>query len=238
MQKLYEKMLSAGEKWSALISKGKILRFTAGESGANTALMMYNSKDLAERYNMPDTLKAQHTAFLTTSNILMSDNGRAMTSVIYDSTGWIDTITGLSDKKSTTEKYGETSYQKDSNNYYRNGYENFKVELLRNGLSVRDIMPNLNLFSKISCDEEGNMLFAEKHSDKDDVIMLRTEMDVLLILSNTPNPLDPKTKYPAVPVSLEIYKALPVDITDICVNKCPENKRAFENTWKYYALGE
>jgi urea carboxylase-associated protein 2 len=236
MQKLFEKTFHAGEKWSASISRGKILRFTALDAGANTAVMMYNSSDLTERYNMPDTLKAQHTAFLTKGNILMSDNGRAMASVVWDDTGWIDTISGLTDKKSTDEKYGATTYQKNSNDYYRNGYDNFVIELVRNGLSQRDIMPNLNLFSKISCDEQGNMIYAVGHAKPEDVIMLRTEMDVLLIVSNTPNPLDDRGKYPSVPVSLEIYKSAPVEITDICVNSCPENKRAFDNTWKYHLL--
>ena len=187
---------------------------------------------------MPDTLKAQRAAFLTKGNVLMSDNGRAMASVIWDDTGWIDTISGLSDKKATDEKYGFTTYQKNSNDYYKNGYDNFVVELVRNGLSARDIMPNLNLFSKVSCDENGNMLYAQGHSKKDDVIMLRTEMDVLLIVSNTPNPIDERGKYPSVCVQLEVYKAAPVEITDICINGCPENKRAFENTWKYYLLKE
>ncbi|MDR2192802.1 MAG: DUF1989 domain-containing protein [Endomicrobium sp.] len=236
MQPIFEKTFHAGEKWSALVSRGKILRFTALADGANTAVMAYNAADLTERYNMPDTLKAQHTAFLTKGNILMSDNGRAMASVVWDSTGWIDTISGLTDKKFTDAKYGVTTYQKNSNDYYRNGYDNFIVELVRNGLSARDIMPNLNLFSKISCDEEGNMLYAKGHGKKDGVIMLRTEMDVLLIMSNTPNPLDERDKYPSVPVRLEIYKAAPLDITDICINSRPENKRAFDNTWKYYAL--
>ncbi|MDR3113129.1 MAG: urea carboxylase-associated family protein, partial [Endomicrobium sp.] len=181
-------------------------------------------------------LKAQHTAFLTKGNILMSDNGRAMASVVWDATGWIDAISGLTDKKSTDEKYGVTTYQKNSNDYYRNGYDNFVIELVRNGLSQRDIMPNLNLFSKISCDEQGNMIYADGHAKAEDVIMLRTEMDVLLIVSNTPNPMDCRREYPSVPVNLEIYKSAPVEITDICVNKCCENKRAFDNTWKYYSL--
>jgi len=238
MELLHSKIFKAGEKWSAAVSKGKILRFRALDAGANIAFMAYNLRDLTERYNMPDTLKAQHTAFLTKGNILMSDNGRAMASVVWDSTGWIDAISGLTDKKTTDEKYGATNYQKDGNAYFKNGYDNFVVELVRNGLSRRDIMPNANLFSKVFCDDDGNMIFKDGHCKKDDVIMIRTEMDSLIILSNTPNPLDPRTKYPSVEIELEIYKAAPVEITDECVNSCAENKRAFDNTWRYYRLLE
>ena len=65
---------------------------------------------------------------------------------------------------------------------------------------------------------------------------LRTEMDVILIVSNTPNPLDPAREYPSVPVTMEVYNAPKVDLMDECVNHRPENYRAFENTWDYYNL--
>jgi uncharacterized protein YcgI (DUF1989 family) len=67
-------------------------------------------------------------------------------------------------------------------------------------------------------------------------VTLRTEMDILLVLSNTPNPLDPKGSYPSVPVKIEIFPAAPVDPLDYCVNHRPENRRAFENTWEYHTL--
>jgi urea carboxylase-associated protein 2 len=236
MKQIFSKILKSGEKWSAIIGKGKNLHFTSLSDNANVSLLMYNSKDLSERYNMPDTLKAQHTAFLTAGDILMSDNGRAMASIIKDSTGWIDAISGCCDKSFVEKQYGKTSYQKDRNNYYRNGYDNFSIELIRNGLGSRDIVANINLFSKVYCDKEGNMMYAQNHSKTDDFIMIRTEMSVLLILSNTPNPLDNRAEYPSASVKLEVYEAECVKIDDICLNKCPQNKRAFENTWKYYDL--
>ena len=49
MRRLFEKTFHSGEKWSAVIGRGKILRFTALDAGANTALMAYNSSDLTER---------------------------------------------------------------------------------------------------------------------------------------------------------------------------------------------
>ncbi len=30
-------------------------------------------------------------------------------------------------------------------------------------------------------------------------VTLRTEMDIIFVVSNTPNPLDPSTEYPSVP---------------------------------------
>ena len=60
------------------------LRFTDLQGGANVSLLLYNMEEKLERYNMPDTLKAQHTAFLTTGNVCYSDMGRVMCSFIHD----------------------------------------------------------------------------------------------------------------------------------------------------------
>ena len=72
----------AGTHWSCLIRKGHAIRFTDLEGGANCALTFFNPTDPLERYNMPDTLKAQHTALLTRGHCLYSDMGRIFASII------------------------------------------------------------------------------------------------------------------------------------------------------------
>ncbi|MHA6532083.1 urea amidolyase associated protein UAAP1 [Paenibacillus sp. BAC0078] len=235
-QQHWSETMTPGGKWSGRIGKGKLVRFTALEQGANVSLLLYNMQDLTERYNMPDTLKAQHTAHLTQGHVLMSDNGRAMASIVQDSLGWHDPLGGYTLRSATEAKYGISRYQEVRNERYRSGQDNFSVELVRNGLAVRDLSPAINLFSKIFCDEEGNMHFADGHCIEGSTVTLRTEMDILLLVSNTPNPLDPSSVYPSVPVKIEILGAEPLKADDECVNARPENRRAFENTWKYYAL--
>jgi urea carboxylase-associated protein 2 len=236
MNTLWSKTIPAGGKWSGRIGRGKLLRFTALGEGANVSLLLYNAEDLTERYNMPDTLKAQHTSHLTRGHVLMSDNGRVMASNVADTLGWHDTIAGYTTRAFTDETYGVTRYQELRNDWLRSGQENFAMELVRNGLGVKDLVSPVNLFSKVSCDEEGNMHFHPGHCAAGDSVTLRTEMDILLVLSNTPNPLDSRTTYPAVPVLLDVLPAAPVNADDECVTHCPENRRAFENTWAYYAL--
>lgn len=233
---LFTKTINKGAKWSANIGKGKLMKFTALEEGANISLLIYNSRDLTERYNMPDTLKEQHTSHLTKGNVLVSDNGRVLASIVEDTLGWHDTICGYITKEEVENKYGKTTYQELRNDWLRNGEENFAIELVRNGLGLRDLAPGVNLFSKVYCDENGTMNFSKEHCKKGDSITLRTEMDVLIILSNTPNPLDESKEYPSVPVKFQVSEAETVKEDDYCVNYRPENKRAFENTWEYYAL--
>lgn len=237
MNTLWRMKIGPGEKWSGTIGKGKLMRFTALEGGANLSLLMYNAFDRTERYNMPDTLKAQHTSHLTSGNALMSDNGRVMASIVEDNLGWHDTISGYTHRQLTDAKYGLTNYQESRNEWLRSGQENLTIELVRNGLTKRDLVPPVNLFSKVFCDEEGNMRYVAQHCIAGAVVTLRTEMNILLVLSNTPNPLDPQPTYPSVPVTFEVLPATTIsESDDICVNLRPENRRAFENTWAYSAL--
>lgn len=236
MQKIFTKEFRPGEKWSGLIGKGKYVHFKALGDNANVSVLMYNMRDTSERYNMPDTLKGQYTAHLTKGNVLMSDNGRVLASIVEDSLGWHDSISGYTTRRLTDGKYGKTSYQQQGNDYYRCGEENFKVELIRNNMSKRDLVPCVNLFSKVYVEEDGSMHYEPEHCKAGATVTLRTEMDVIFIASNTPNPLDPSETYPSVPVTMEVYNAPPVDLTDYCVNFRSENYRAFENTWDYYQL--
>ena len=236
MNSIWKTTLRPGEKWSNPIGKGKLLRFTAIGDGANLAVMLYNRYDISEKYNMPDSLKAQHTFHLTTGDLLMSDNGRVLASIVEDSLGWHDAVGGLTTREETDKKYGKTEYQNIHNDWLRCGYENFLVELEKSGLSPRDLAPVVNLFSKNTVDENGGMSYDVNHCKKGATVTLRVEMDSILILSNTPNPLDPRVKYPSVPVLFEVLPAMPLDSLDACVNKRPENRRAYENTWDYYTL--
>lgn len=212
------------------------VKFKALGEDANVSMLLYNMRDLTERYNMPDTLKAQYTAHLTKGNVLMSDNGRVFASIVEDSLGWHDSISGYTTRKLTDEKYGKTLYQDKRNDWYRSGDENFQMELIRNNLTMRDMVPCVNLFSKVYVDEDGSMHYVNGHCTKGSTVTLRTEMDILIILSNTPNPLNESTTYPSVPVTVEVYDAPEVDLLDECVNHRPENYRAFENTWDYNNL--
>ena len=108
---LWEEIIPGGNHWSGLIRRGTALRISDMEGGANLSALFYNPENKLERYNMPDTLKAQHTAFLTTGNVCYSDMGRVMCSIINDKVGWHDTICGITDAGMIEAKYGKATFQ-------------------------------------------------------------------------------------------------------------------------------
>ncbi|MEM9281443.1 MAG: urea amidolyase associated protein UAAP1 [Verrucomicrobiota bacterium] len=233
---IYERTITGGGMWSQTVSRGKVIRFTDLEGGANVSMLFYNADEMIERYNMPDTLKGQHTFQLTEGHCLHSDMGRLFCSIIKDTAGWHDSVCGCTDAQLVLEKYGECSFQEARNKFYRNARDNFLIELGKHGLGKKDIVPNLNLFSKVVCDDEGVLHFVEGSSEPGAVVELRFEMDTLVVLTTCQHPLDPNPEYAPKRVKMEVYKADPVEEDDPCRTSRPENDRAFLNTQDYYAL--
>jgi uncharacterized protein len=231
---LWEEIIPGGTHWSGLIRRGTALRMTDMEGGANLSALFYNPEDKLERYNMPDTLKAQHTAFLTTGNVCYSDMGRVMCSIINDSVGWHDTVCGMSDAAMVENKYGKATFQQHRNDMYRNAKDSMLIELAKYGLGKRDIAANVNFFSKVIPDENGKLSFVEGHSQAGSYVDVRFDMNVLLILSAAPHPLDSKTVYQPATVKLSAWHAGLAQADDVCRNACEQNGRGFVNTERYY----
>jgi len=227
---LWEEMIPGAAHWSFVMKRGTALRITDVAGGANLSSLLYNQEEKLERYNMADTLKAQHTAHLSTGFVCYSDMGRVLASVIGDSCGWHDTVCGMSNASLVDAKYGKANYQQARNEMHRNARDSFIIELGKWGLGKRDIVPNLNFFSKVSADDAGALHYVQNHSKPGDFVELRFEMNVLVVVSACQHPLDPNSQYAPKPVLLQAWRCGTPDESDHCRNFRPENVRGFYNT--------
>src|SRR5438132_707998 len=150
MTVLFEDVIQPGATWSHVLKRGTAIRMTDIEGGANAGAIFYNWESPTERYNMPDTLKAQHIAHLTRGHVLYSDMGRILCSITEDTAGWHDPLGGCSNAKSVACKYGEAPYQKVRTKFHRNGRDSFLVELEKSGMGPRDATPNVNFLSRVT----------------------------------------------------------------------------------------
>jgi urea carboxylase-associated protein 2 len=232
---LYREEIAPGAGWSAVIKRHDVLRLVDPTGGANVTALFYNRDDLLERYNMPDTLKAQYTAFVTQGRVLLSDMGRVLCSVVSDTCGWHDTLTGHSNPSLVAAKYGRKRYQEARNDFHRNAGDNFLVELGKYGLGKQDIVPGVNFFSKVTTDADGRFAFVPGHSRPGSAVELRAEMNVLVVLAAVPHPLDPAAAYTPKPIEIAVERGAPPGPNDPCRVSREETKRAFENTERYFA---
>jgi urea carboxylase-associated protein 2 len=199
-------------------------------------LLAFNADERSERYNMADTLKAQHTHKLALGNVLYSDMGRPLLSIMGDSFGWHDTICGTTNAAMIEATYGLNDFQLARNGYYRNGRDGFLMELGRWGLGRRDLVPNANFFSTVTVDDEGNIALSEASYQPGAWVELRAELNVLVILSTAPHPLREGPAYPEGEIEAGVFWAGEVPATDLCRTACGENQRGFENAEAWFAL--
>jgi uncharacterized protein len=235
---IYEDTLGGGCHWSMRVKKGTLLTLTDVKGGANVGMLFYNPYDLLEKYNAPDTLKCQHTFKLTRGHCLYSDMGRIFASIVEDDCGWHDTVCGNLNKNMLEKKWTLKTYQEAHNGWTQNGNDAFLVEFAKYGLNRKDMAANLNFFSQVVTDDEGNMRYVENASKAGDTITLRFEMDTLVIFHTCPHPLNSADEYPVRPVNYSIAQAKPVTDDDECKNKCSENQRGFKNNALYNFLNE
>jgi hypothetical protein len=234
MSILFEDVIAPAATWSHVLKRGTALRITDIEGGANVGAVFYNWENPTERYNMPDTLKAQHIARITSSNVLYSDMGRVLCSVIEDTVGWHDPLSGCSNGTLVEAKYGIARYQEHRNNFHRNAYDEFAIELAKHGLTPRDMAAPINFFSKVVVNERGDMQFVRGHSPAGAFVELRAEMNVLALLNTCQHPMDPDPVYAPRPVHISVRKVAAPAEDDLCRISCPENSRGFAQTERYF----
>ena len=231
---LFEDTVREGATWSHVLKRGTALRITDTLGGANVGALFYNWENTAERYNMPDTLKAQHIARLTRGFVLYSDMGRVLCSITDDTLGWHDPLSGCGNAAQALAKYGAGSYQERRNDYVKNAYDSFVIELAKYGMEPRDLTAPVNFFSKVVVDDAGGMAFTRAHSRAGSAVELRAEMNVLVILNTCQHPLDPNPRYEPKPVALSVRRVPPPAANDPCRTSRPENGRGFALTERYF----
>ena len=227
---LLEETIPGGSAVSFTVRRHTTLRLTALEAGANVSFLCFNRAEPIDRYNMPDTLKGQHTAKLTTGCMLYSDMARALFSITGDTLGWHDPLGGHDTAAHVEKKWGKKDYQTARNDWHRNSHDHFLIELAKHGLNARDLVPNINFFSKLATSPSGQLTFVPNHSKAGDHLDLRAELDVLVILTTCHHPLDTRPQYSPAPIRLQLYRTDPPSPTDYCRTYRPENERALYNS--------
>jgi hypothetical protein len=231
---LGNEVIPGGATWSHVLKRGTALRITDVEGGANVAAYFLNFELPAERFNLPDTLKAQHTARLTKGHVLYSDMGRILCSITEDTVGWHDPLAGLSNAASIEKKYGRRTYQEARNDWHQNARDALSIELCKYGLGARDLHATVNFFSKVTVDTEGDLQYCPNNSPAGSYVELRAEMNVLVLLNNCPHPMETGSTYAPKPVELNISRVPAPRTDDPCRMLCRENARGFLLTEFYF----
>jgi urea carboxylase-associated protein 2 len=212
--------IPGGWYWYGWLRRGETIRLVNAAGRSSASVIAWNANDLSERINHADTVKVQWSAALRKGRVILSDMGKLVFSITQDSIGAHDALVGGSTAASNAKKYGGD---------FRNTRDNFVLAAAKLGLVRADIPLPVTFFAPVETDADGRFVWNEAKRAQDDFVDLRAEMDLLIVISNCPHPLDPEPDY--APGALEMIRyRLPVPADDFCRTGSGESLRAFQNT--------
>lgn len=228
---VWEETIAAGGYASRRLARGTRLRLIDLAGDACPSMLLFNAECPVERLNVADTLKVQWHAYLGAGKLLLSDMGRVMMSIVEDDAGTHDAFCGASSEASNARIYG------DGKNYgtHPNARDRFMLAVARYGLGRKDVHPCINWFKGVTIAGDGATIarigpFAPRRR-----IVLRAEMDVIVVLANCPHVLDQRPQFSVTPVRATAWRGEIAAEDDAIRNATPEGQRAFLNTEDYFS---
>jgi len=220
--------VAGGNYTHKLLARGTELRLTDVSGDACAAVLLYNAAEPFERLNIAATVKVQWQVYTGAGQLLLSDQGRVLASVIADDSGRHDTIFGTSARAGTEQRYGDGAAHGPS----PAGRELFALAGAKHGLGRRDIPPCVTFFRGVRIRPDGSPEFLGS-AGAGASLTLRIEMPAIVLIANTAHPLDPDPDYRCGPVDVVAWTAEPTTAADPFWNASPEGRRAFLNTQDY-----
>lgn len=226
---LWEETIAAGGYASRALARGSRLRLIDLNGDACASLLVFNAAMPAERLNIADTVKVQWDAYPAAGSLLLSDMGRVLASIEQDDAATHDAFCGPSSETSNRRHYGDGR----NSGAHPSARDRLLLGAAKHGLSRRDVHPCINLFKGVRIGKDGSVTahlgpFAPGRS-----LVLRAEMDLILVIANCPHVLDPRP-WSVTPLRATAWRGPVTTEDDPIRTATPERLRAFLNTEDLY----
>lgn len=228
---VWEETIAPAGYASRRIARGTRLRLVDMAGDACASILLFNAETPTERLNVADTLKVQWNGYLGAGRLLLSDMGRVMMTILEDGAGTHDAFCGASNETSNARAYG------DGKNYgvHPNARDRFMLGVARHGLGRKDVHPCINWFKGVRIAEDGATVPDIGPFAPGRAIVLRAEMELIVVLANCPHVLDPRPGFTVTPLRATAWRGQPAAEDDPARTAAPEALRAFLNTEDLYA---
>ncbi|WP_321326046.1 urea amidolyase associated protein UAAP1 [uncultured Parasphingorhabdus sp.] len=227
---LWEETVAAGGYATRKLARGSRLRLIDLEGDACASVLIFNAEMPTERLNVADTVKVQWNAYLGAGKLLLSDMGRVMMSILRDDAGTHDAFCGTSNAATNTAKYGEGH----NSSVVPNGRDRLLLGSAKYGLQRPDVHPCVNFFKGTKIEADGTITPIVGPFDAGRELVLRAEMDVIVVIANCPHILDPREKWTVTPLRVSAWRGAVTPDDDDIRNATPEGLRAFQNVEDYF----
>ena len=227
---LWEETIAAGGYATRKLARGSRLRLIDLEGDACASVLIFNAEMPTERLNIADTVKVQWNAYLGAGKLLLSDMGRVMMSILQDEAGTHDAFCGTSNAATNSAKYGEGN----NSSAFPNGRDRLLLGSAKYGLGRRDVHPCVNFFKGTRIEADGTITPMVGPFDAGRELVLRAEMDVIVVIANCPHILDPRENWTVTPLRVSAWRGAVTPDDDDIRNATPEGLRAYQNVEDYF----
>jgi uncharacterized protein len=221
---IWDETVPIGGYASRRLPRDAVLRLTDVGGDASVTLVAFRAENPIERLNVSDTVKVQWQAYLGAGALLLSDMGRVMMTLVDDTSERHDCICGASTKATNAARYGDGTASGPS----PGARELLALAAAKHGLERRDLPNPLTFFKGVRIGDDGSTTF-DGEPRPGAHVELRAEVDVLVVLANSPHPLDPRVTHTGTTIRCTAWRS-PRPEPDPFRDAMPERRRAFENT--------
>lgn len=226
---VWSETVAPGGYSSAVLARGTRLRLTDPTGDACAHLLLHRADGPHERLNVADTVKVPWQAYLGNGHPLLSGFGRVLATIVSDTSGAHDALTGTSTRAGNLERYGAAAPESAA----PAGRELFTLAALKHGLDRRDLPPSVSFFQGVRVEDGGTFSWIGSAGPATHVDLL-LHVDAIVLLANTAHPLDPRPEFTCSPLLIHAWPA-PTDLDhlisgDLLGPLGPEHRQAAANT--------
>ncbi|MCU1405444.1 MAG: urea carboxylase, partial [Glaciihabitans sp.] len=211
-----------------VVARGTRIRFDDPTGRACANIVLFNALATGERLNVADTVKIPWQAYLGTGHPLLSGDGRALATIVDDSSGQHDAFCGTSTDAFNIHKFGDAAPQGPT----PSGRSRFLLAASKHGLTGRDLPPSISFFQGVHVEEDGALTFTGSAGAGTHVDIV-AELPMLILVVNVPHPLDPADDYLVGPLRIHAWRGQPTGPDDERFTVTPETNRAYLNSIDY-----
>ncbi len=193
-----DEVLPARAYWHKRLTRGSVLRIVDLEGCQSVDTIVYDAANTEVRYNAANTMKLAHSVYLSKGCVLYDDLARPLMTIVEDTVGRHDTLAGNCSREINLLRYGQPGSL--------SCRDNFISALAELGMGPRDIPANINFFMHVPVDGEGHVAITDGISKPGDYVDLRCERDVLVVISNCPQELNPCSGGNPTPIQLAVWQ--------------------------------